>query len=103
MADILAKQRQNLSYALSLYRASEGTLNPHALLDKTLDVRGLIDDRLLAANAAGRWSTHADLRWNAQPATVRAESAKEQLASLDSVAQALRQRLDNLPRHRGDN
>jgi hypothetical protein len=97
MADILAKQRQNLSYALSLYRASEGTLNPHALLDKTLDVRGLIDDRLLAANAAGRWSTHADLRWNAQPATVRAESAKEQLASLDSVAQALRQRLDNYP------
>lgn len=61
MTDILAKQRHNLSYALSLYRASEGTLDPHALLDKALDVRGLVDDRLLGADAAGRWSTHADL------------------------------------------
>jgi hypothetical protein len=97
MADILAKQRRNLSHALSLYRQSEGTLEPHALLDKALDVRGLIDDRLLAANAEGRWSTQPDLRWSAQPATVRAESAHEQLATLDSVEQALRQRLDNFP------
>ena len=80
MADILGKQRENLSHALSRYRESEGTQDPHALLDKALDVRGLIDDRLLAADAAGRWSTHADQRWSAQPATVRAESAKEQLA-----------------------
>ena len=97
MDDILGKQRENLSHALRRYRESEGTQDPHALIDKALDVRGLIDDRLLAADAAGRWSTHADQRWSAQPATVRAESAKEQLARLSSVEQALDQLLDNHP------
>lgn len=97
MDDILGKQRENLSHALSRYRESEGTQDPHALLDNALDVRGLIDDRLLAADAAGRWSTHADQRWSAQPATVRAESATEQLARLSAVEQALDQRLDNHP------
>lgn len=97
MDDILGKQRENLSHALSRYRESEGTQDPHALIDKALDVRGLIDDRLLAADAEGRWSTHADQRWSAQPATVRAESAKEQLARLSSVKVALDQRLDNHP------
>ncbi|CAN7473724.1 dermonecrotic toxin domain-containing protein [Pseudomonas sp. GL-B-26] len=97
MDDILGKQRENLSHALSRYRESEGTQDPHALLDKALDVRGLIDNRLLAADAAGRWSTHADQRWSAQPTTVRAESAKEQLARLSSVEQALDQLLDNHP------
>ncbi|WP_283184211.1 dermonecrotic toxin domain-containing protein [Pseudomonas svalbardensis] len=97
MDDILGKQRENLSHALSRYRESEGTQDPHAMIDKALDVRGLIDDRLLTADAAGRWSTHADQRWSAQPATVRAESAKEQLARLSSVKQALDQLLDNHP------
>jgi hypothetical protein len=97
MSDILDKQKDNLSHALSRYRESEGTLDPHALLDKALDVRGLIDDRLLSAQAAGRWSTRVDQRWIAQPATVRAESAKEALASLDSVAQALDQLRDKHP------
>ncbi|WP_415764147.1 dermonecrotic toxin domain-containing protein [Pseudomonas sp. ZB1P45] len=97
MDDILGKQRENLSHALSRYRESEGTQDPHALIDKALDVRGLIDDRLLAADTAGRWSTHADQRWSAQPATVRAESAKEQLARLSSVKVALDQLLDNHP------
>ncbi|KJZ43193.1 dermonecrotic toxin domain-containing protein [Pseudomonas fluorescens] len=97
MDDILGKQRENLSHALRRYRESEGTQDPHALIDKALDVRGLIDDRLLAADAAGRWSTHADQRWSAQPATVRAESAKEQLARLSSVKVALDQLLENHP------
>ena len=97
MADILGKQRENLSHALSRYRESEGTQDPHALLDKALDVRGLIDDRLLAADAAGRWTTHLDQRWSAQPATVRGESAKEQLNRLSSVEQALDQLRENHP------
>jgi uncharacterized tellurite resistance protein B-like protein len=97
MDDILGKQRENLSHALRRYRESEGTQDPHALIDNALDVRGLIDDRLLAADAAGRWSTHTDQRWSAQPATVRAESAKEQLARLSSVKVALDQLLENHP------
>ncbi|MHC8350641.1 dermonecrotic toxin domain-containing protein [Pseudomonas sp. RT4P38] len=97
MADILDKQLQNLTYALSRCRESEGSLDPHALLDKALDVRGLIDDRLLAVDATGRWSTRVDQRWSAQPVTVRAESAKEQWALLSTAEQALEQRLENHP------
>lgn len=89
MADILAKQTENLSFALARYRESEGMLDPHALFDKALDVRGLIDNRLLASDAEGRWSTQTDLRHSAQPATVSAESAKVQLALLNTVKQAL--------------
>lgn len=97
MADILGKQRDNLSHALSRLRESEGTLDPHALLDSALDVRGLIDDRLLASDPSGRWSTRVDRRFGAQPATVRAESAREELSRLDSVEQALDQLLDKHP------
>ena len=97
MEDVQAKQWQNLTYALSRYRESEGTLNVHALLDNALDVRGLIDNRLLTGDANGRWSTRADQRWSARPATVRAESAKEQLESLSTVKQALEQQLDKHP------
>ena len=97
MTDILDKQRQNLSHALSRYRESEGTLDPHALLDNALDVRGLIDHRLLLAEAAGRWSTRPDPALYAQPATVRAESAKQELSLLNSVEQALDQLLEKHP------
>ena len=97
IASILGKQRGNLSHALSRYRESEGTLSPHALIDNALDVRGLFDHRLLACDAAGRWSTRVDQRWSAQPVTVRAESAKEGLVRLESVEQALDQLLDKHP------
>lgn len=97
MADVMAKQRQNLTYALSRYRESAGVLDPHALLDKALDVRALIDKRLLPVEANGRWSTRADQRWSAQPATVRADSAKQQLALLASVDNSLQQQLQIHP------
>eukprot|EP01030_Chromulinospumella_sphaerica_P005531 gene5531-5410_t len=97
MHDIVDKQRQNLSHALSRYRESEGMLDPHALLDNALDVRGLIDQRLLLAEAQGRWSTRPDRGINARPATVRAESAKQELSLLNSVEQALDQLLEKHP------
>ena len=97
MTDILHKQQDNLSHALSRYRESEGTLSPHALLDNALDVRGLIDGRLLATASTGRWSTRVDQRISGQPAKVRAESAKEQMTRLDSVGQALDQRRKQHP------
>ncbi|MDN3221022.1 dermonecrotic toxin domain-containing protein [Pseudomonas nunensis] len=97
MADVMLKQRQNLSYALSRYRESAGVLDPHALLDNALDVRALLDKRLLAIDANGRWSTRTDQRWSAQPATVRADSAKQQLALLASVDNSLQQQLQQHP------
>ncbi|UWF46806.1 hypothetical protein NYP20_15755 [Pseudomonas sp. N3-W] len=89
MADILAKQGQNLRYGLRRYRESEGSLDAYALIDNILDVRALIDPGLLTVNVQGRWSTRMDQRWRAQPATVRGESAKQQLAILTSIDQAL--------------
>ena len=97
MSDILRKQRDNLSHALSRYRESGGTLSAHALLDNALDVRGLLDDRLLTTDSAGRWSTRVDQRRSGQPATVRAESAKTERALLDSVEQALDQQKKQHP------
>ncbi len=97
MDDILGKQQDNLSYALNRYRESEGALDPGALCDSALDVRGLIDDRLLTTEADGRWSVRVDQRWSSRPATVRAESAKEQLRLLTTFEQALEKRLEDRP------
>ncbi|MGF6127374.1 hypothetical protein QF019_002583 [Pseudomonas frederiksbergensis] len=97
MADIVAKQLQNLSHALSRYRESAGVLDPHALLDNALDVRALIDKRLLPVDTNGRWSTRTDQRWSAQPATVRADSAKQQLALLASLESSTEQLLQRHP------
>ncbi|MBD9585912.1 hypothetical protein IB254_02475 [Pseudomonas sp. PDM03] len=97
MTDIIDKQRQNLSHAVSRYRESEGTLEPHAFLDSALDVRGLIDHRLLRAETAERWSTRPDRDVYMQPATVRAESAKRELSLMSSVEQALDQLLEKHP------
>ncbi|MET1068777.1 MAG: DUF6543 domain-containing protein [Pseudomonas prosekii] len=97
LADIIDKQLQNLSYALGRYRDSNGVLDPHALLDNALDVRAMLDRRLLDIDTNGRWSTRADQRWNAQPAMIRADSAKQQLALLASVEHALEQQLEKHP------
>ncbi|MFJ2366002.1 dermonecrotic toxin domain-containing protein [Pseudomonas sp. NPDC087697] len=95
MTEILAKQAQNLQFALSRYREAQGTVALDALLDNALDVRTLIDQRLLRADADGRWSTRADQRWNNQPATVRAESAKQLLAQLSSIGASLDLEFEN--------
>lgn len=97
MDDILDKQQDNLSYALNRFRESEGALDPGALCDSALDVRGLVDDRLLTTEAGGRWSIRVDQRWSSRPATVRAEAAKEQLIVLATFEQALEKRLEERP------
>jgi len=97
MNDILGKQRDNVSHSLGLYRDSEGARDPHALLDHALDVRGWIDDRLLAMEADEHLSRPAPLRWYAQPATVGGESAHAQLKIITSAGKAHDQLLDARP------
>jgi hypothetical protein len=93
MNDIIGRQRDNVSHALSLYRDSEGTHDPHALLNHALDIRGLIDDRLLALadedSLKGRWHT--------LPATVGGESALSQLKKITSARKSLDQQLEAHP------
>lgn len=94
MATVRRKQRHNLSHALSRYRQGNGELDPHALVDKALDARCLIDARLLTADAGGRWSTHMDLRSHSHPALGLAKARMTQLAD---ERRGLELRLQQLP------
>lgn len=87
--DIYDKQLSNLEHALALYRRSEGAVDLTALLDCSLDVRHMLDSRLLALDAAGRWSLHPVTGGNGRPSTVQAERAKLQLAALQPYEDAL--------------
>ncbi|WPN49920.1 dermonecrotic toxin domain-containing protein [Pseudomonas sp. P8_241] len=97
MADILAKQQENLTCALRAFLESEGKHDLHGLVGKALDVRGYIDDRLLAIDGDERWNAQAVHQWAAQPATVRAETAKAHLALLNTLTQALEHNLQSHP------
>lgn len=80
--DIHDKQLSNLEHALAVYRRSDGAVDLEALLDSSLDIRHMLDSRLLKLDAAGRWSLHPVTSGNGRPSTVQAERAKLQLAAL---------------------
>ena len=82
VSDIHAKQLSNLEHALALYRRSNGTVDLTALLDCSLDIRHMLDSRLLKLDTAGRWSLHPVTSGNGRPSTVQAERAKLHLAAL---------------------
>lgn len=87
--DIHEKQLSNLEHALTLYRRSDGEVDLAALLDCSLDIRQMLDSRLLALDAAGRWSLHPVTSGNGRPSTVQAERAKLQLNALQPVEDTL--------------
>ncbi|MBP1124288.1 MULTISPECIES: dermonecrotic toxin domain-containing protein [Pseudomonas] len=87
--DIAAKQFSNLEHALGLYRRSVGTINLGALLDTALDVRIMLDSRLMEHDAGGHWSVHPVTSGNGRPSTVLAEKAKLQLKRMRAVHDAL--------------
>lgn len=87
--DIIAKQCDNLEHALGLYRRSAGGIDLGALLDSALDVRHMLDNRLLALDAGGRWSVHPITSDSGRPSTVQAEKAKDHLQRLQSVEAAM--------------
>ncbi|CAI8925551.1 MULTISPECIES: dermonecrotic toxin domain-containing protein [Pseudomonas] len=72
---IISKQRQNMEYALQVFRHSDGSVDIHALFDKALDIRSMISERLLTLDAGGRWSTRPVLSGNQHPSTVLADTA----------------------------
>ena len=95
--DIAAKQLSNLDYALGQFRRSDGAVDLSALLDCALDLRHMLDSRLLALDAQGRWSLHPVSADNGQPSTVQAERAKHQLQSLLVALAAQVAHRDNHP------
>lgn len=64
---IIAKQRDNLAYVFERYRASNGALALAAAFESALDVRTLIDPRLVALKPLGRWSHRLDLSPSENP------------------------------------
>ena len=82
VSDIHDKQLSNMEHSLALYRRSDGAVDLTALLDCSLDIRHMLDSRLLELDAGGRWSLHPVTNDDGRPSTVQAERAKLQLAAL---------------------
>ncbi|MFA7943604.1 dermonecrotic toxin domain-containing protein [Pseudomonas brenneri] len=89
--DILRKQRQSLDYCLDIYRRNLGAINAYAMLDHGLDIRAMLDHRLLALDPKGRWSTHPSAP------SVPAEKARQTIRQLHSVADGLSTLLTQVP------
>lgn len=90
---IITKQRQNIEYALQVFRHSDGAVNLHALFDKSLDIRSMIHERLQQIDAGGRWSTHPVISGNQQPSVVLADKALAAIKTFDSVATPILEQL----------
>lgn len=82
---ILTKQRQNIEYALQVFRHSDGAVDIHALFDKALDIRAMINERLLELDAEARWTTRPVLAGVQQPSEVRAQKAKAIAKTCESI------------------
>lgn len=95
--DIAAKQLSNMEHALGQFRRSDGAIDLAALLDCALDLRHMLDSRLLALDAKGRWSLHPVNSGNGRPSTMLAERAKRQLQPLLAAQAALAVQRNNHP------
>ncbi|MFW9081490.1 dermonecrotic toxin domain-containing protein [Pseudomonas sp. P2757] len=94
---IITKQRQNIDYALQVFRHSDGHVNLQALFDKSLDIRSMIHQRLLELDSAGRWSTHPVLSGNQQPSLVLADKALAAIKTFASLEGPLEEMLKTQP------
>ncbi|WP_312832891.1 DUF6543 domain-containing protein [Pseudomonas lactis] len=96
MVGIIEKQGRNLEYALDQYRLSQGTMDLDALVDHVLDVRGMIDPKLLTFDPMGRWSTQLASTWTAAATEPRVPPT---LSALRTSAQLLENVSAEIARH----
>jgi len=94
---VIAKQQQNLGYALDLYRRTRGGIEPSALIDHALDVRYMIDSRLPGLDTAGRWTPHSVLADPTRPVSLSSERASGLQKQLASIQQALAVQINAQP------
>jgi len=94
---IITKQRQNIEYALQVFRLSDGAVNLHALFDKSLDIRSMIHERLQQLDAQGRWSTQPAWSGSQQPSIVLADKARAAIKTFQAVDFPLRENLHRQP------
>ncbi|MFJ2280265.1 hypothetical protein ACIOUG_03915 [Pseudomonas sp. NPDC087803] len=82
---IITKQRQNIEYALQMFRHSDDSVNIPALFDKALDIRSMIHDRLLALDTRGRWSIRPVLGGSQLPSMLLANAAAGEVKKFASI------------------
>ncbi|MGY2137466.1 dermonecrotic toxin domain-containing protein [Pseudomonas reactans] len=97
MEGIIDKQRQNLMYVLGQFRREHGDINLSALLDHAMDVRFMVDDKLLTLDAAHRWTTHSVLADPLRPIPVAAKRAEQAYKQLIDMSDALEAQITSLP------
>lgn len=99
--EIVDKQLQNLEYALGIYRRSEGIVDIDALLDHALDIRSMLDNRLLRLDASGRWSSRPVASDKQRPSTVQAEKAKRLEQTCNTIEDSLAKEIETHPTLQG--
>ncbi|UQS18116.1 hypothetical protein JJN09_06425 [Pseudomonas sp. HS6] len=82
---IITKQRQNIEYALQVFRHSDGSVNLDALFDKALDIRSMLHERLTRLDDDGRWSTRPVLAGSLAPSMVQAGKAAAAIKTLAAI------------------
>ena len=82
---IIVKQLQNMEYALQVFRLSDAKVDIHAMFDKALDVRSMIDEQMLGLDSNGRWSTRPVFSGDQQPSLILADTAASMARTLSSV------------------
>ncbi|EJZ58115.1 hypothetical protein I1A_002442 [Pseudomonas fluorescens R124] len=94
---IITKQRQNIEYALQVFRHSDDAVNIPALFDKALDIRSMIHDRLLALDTRGRWSTRPVLGGSQLPSMLLADAAAAEVRKFASILPSISSRFAAQP------
>lgn len=95
--EIIATQRVNLVYALNLFRRTRGQYDPSALVDHALDIRFMVDSRLLELDTGARWTTHSVLSDPERPISVVAQRAGLMHKQLLTIEHSLALQTGNQP------
>ncbi|MDB6445656.1 hypothetical protein SAMN03159507_04884 [Pseudomonas sp. NFACC32-1] len=83
---IIGKQTSNLHYALEMSR--QGKVDLHALVDKALDIRTLIDKSLLKQGIQGHWGAQPVFYGDLRPSNFMADQLERKIKSYASVEEA---------------
>ncbi|MCE0460573.1 dermonecrotic toxin domain-containing protein [Pseudomonas uvaldensis] len=83
---IIAKQINNLHYTLEMSRQDK--MNVHALVDKALDIRTLVDKSLLRHQTSGHWGTRPALHGDLRPSSLMADQLERKIKTYASVEDA---------------
>lgn len=90
---IIAKQKDNIAYALQTWRNSDAAFDIRTLFDQALDVRSLFDNQLFNVDSGTRWSPRAPGPATHRPSIVLAMKAALSIKTFQSVQAAFDRKL----------